>query len=77
MKKLSILADENIPNLNSLCADWADIKTALGRNICARDLVGVDILLVRSVTKVNAELLANSSVKFVGSATITGCPVSS
>lgn len=70
MKKLSILADENIPNLNLLCADWADIKTALGRNICARDLEGVDILLVRSVTKVNAELLANSSVKFVGSATI-------
>lgn len=70
MKKLSILADENIPNLNSLCADWADIKTALGRNICASDLEGVDILLVRSVTKVNAKLLANSSVKFVGSATI-------
>ena len=70
MKKLSLLADENIPNLQALCADWADITTMSGRDISASDLLSVDVLLVRSVTKVNAELLANSEIKFVGSATI-------
>ncbi|HAW14495.1 MAG TPA: 4-phosphoerythronate dehydrogenase [Cellvibrionales bacterium] len=70
MKKLSLLADENIPNLQALCADWANITTMSGRDISASDLASVDVLLVRSVTKVNAELLANSNVKFVGSATI-------
>lgn len=70
MKKLSLLADENIPNLASLCAEHFDIKTLSGREISAADLDSVDALFVRSVTKVNAELLANSDVKFVGSATI-------
>ena len=70
MKKLSLLADENIPNLAALCANWCEIKTILGRDICASDLKGVDILFVRSVTKVDAALLANSHIKFVGSATI-------
>ena len=70
MKKLSLLADENIPNLAALCASWCDIKTLSGREISASDLTDVDILFVRSVTKVNAALLENSHVKFVGSATI-------
>jgi len=70
MKKLSILADENIPNLKVLCADWANITTKLGRDISSSDLIGIDILFVRSVTKVNAELLAKADLKFVGSATI-------
>lgn len=70
MKKLSLLADENIPNLAALCASWCDIRTASGRTITASDLEGVDILFVRSVTKVNAKLLSSSKVKFVGSATI-------
>jgi erythronate-4-phosphate dehydrogenase len=70
MKKLSILADENIPNLEALCAPWADISCMSGRDIASSDLAGVDVLFVRSVTKVNAELLSNSNLKFVGSATI-------
>ena len=70
MTKLSLLADENIPNLRALCADWADITTMSGRDIGASDIAAADVLLVRSVTKVNAELLANSKLQFVGSATI-------
>lgn len=70
MTQIHILADENIPGLESLCCDWANITTRPGRTICAADLNNIDVLLVRSVTAVNSALLDGSNVKFVGSATI-------
>lgn len=70
MNALNILADENIPGLELLCGHWASIKTRPGREICATDLIDIDILFVRSVTAVNSALLQNSNVSFVGSATI-------
>ena len=47
-----------------------DIVLKAGRDINAADCQDVDVLLVRSVTKVNAELLTHSRVKFVGTCTI-------
>ncbi len=41
-----------------------------GRRISAADVADADMLLVRSVTRVDRELLKGSSVAFVGSATI-------
>nr|WP_255775815.1 4-phosphoerythronate dehydrogenase [Microbulbifer sediminum] len=41
-----------------------------GRNLQPSQLVDADILLVRSVTQVNSELLAGTPVRFVGSCTI-------
>ena len=41
-----------------------------GRDISAADVADADILLVRSVTRVDKALLEGSSVSFVGSATI-------
>lgn len=70
MTKLKLLADSNIPGLDAACAGWADIRRKEGRQICAADLSDIDILLVRSVTRVDQALLANSKVAFVGSATI-------
>jgi erythronate-4-phosphate dehydrogenase len=67
---MKILADENIPHIKELFSKFADINTCDGRNISADKLVDVDILFVRSVTKVNQQLLENSPVKFVGTATI-------
>ena len=69
-KKLSIVADENMPYVEQMFAQYGDIKKVNGRTLTAQQLVGVDVLLVRSVTQVNAQLLAQSSIKFVGSATI-------
>lgn len=69
-KKLAILADENIPDLQKFCADWAEITLMPGREISAKHLADIDILFVRSVTQVNAELIGNSNVRFVASATI-------
>ncbi len=70
MSCLRIVADENIPALDALFGDLGTIKKLPGRTMSAADLTEADILLVRSVTKVNAALLANSKVKFVGTCTI-------
>ena len=67
---MKILADENIPHVKELFSGFATIVTSGGRNITAEKLRDVDVLIVRSVTKVNKELLDNTPVKFVGTATI-------
>ncbi len=67
---LSILADENMPLVDELFADFAWIERKAGRDISTKDLMDTDILLVRSITQVNQALLENTPVKFVGSATI-------
>jgi erythronate-4-phosphate dehydrogenase len=64
-----ILADENIPNVQQSFSPFGEVKTVLGRDINAAMLTDVDVLLVRSVTPVNEQLLIGSQVKFVGSAT--------
>ncbi len=67
---LTIVADENIPVLNECFADMGTIKTLSGRNLKQQDLRACDVLLVRSVTQVNAGLLKDTNIQFVGSATI-------
>ncbi|MFO1369673.1 MAG: 4-phosphoerythronate dehydrogenase [Marinagarivorans sp.] len=67
---LHIVADENIPFLNEFFGHFGCITALPGRAMRASDLAAADILLVRSVTKVNAELLSGSAVKFVGTCTI-------
>ncbi len=65
-----IVADENIPLLNEFFADIGTITRVSGRTMAAADLATADILLVRSVTRVDRALLEGSPVKFVGTATI-------
>ena len=67
---LNIVADENIPFLNEFFGHFGNITALPGRAMQAKDLAAADILLVRSVTKVNEDLLKNSPVKFVGTCTI-------
>ena len=69
-RKLSIVADENIPGIAAMFAKFGAIQQVDGRSLTPEGLQGVDVLLVRSVTQVTRQLLAQSSVKFVGSATI-------
>ncbi len=47
-----------------------EVRLHEGRSLSSADVRAADILLVRSVTPVNAALLADSKVRFVGSATI-------
>ncbi|MDP3845008.1 MAG: 4-phosphoerythronate dehydrogenase PdxB [Pseudomonas sp.] len=67
---MRIVADENIPLLDEFFAQDASITRLPGRAISAADVQGADVLLVRSVTKVDLPLLAGSAVRFVGTCTI-------
>ena len=65
-----IVADENIPLLDEFFAGFGEIRRLPGRAIDAAAVRNADALLVRSVTPVSRELLAQSKVGFVGTCTI-------
>lgn len=67
---MKIIADENIPCVEQAFASLGEVSLLPGRSMQAADVRDADVLLVRSVTRVDAALLDNSSVRFVGSATI-------
>ncbi|MCB1677351.1 MAG: 4-phosphoerythronate dehydrogenase [Halioglobus sp.] len=66
---LRILVDENIPLAQTCLGSLGVVERVPGRALDASQLRGVDALLVRSVTRVDAALLRHSPVRFVGSAT--------
>ncbi|KPQ30327.1 MAG: erythronate-4-phosphate dehydrogenase [Marinobacter excellens HL-55] len=65
-----IVADENIPLLDAFFGDIGEIRRVTGRTLSRDQVVDADVLLVRSVTRVNQELLEGTRVRFVGTATI-------
>ena len=67
---MKIIADENMPNVEALFGGLGDITLVNGRSLSKEQLMDADVLLVRSVTKVNQSLLEGTPVKYVGSATI-------
>lgn len=69
-RALHIVADENIPLAEEAFGTLGTVHTRPGRAIRLADVRDADVLLVRSVTPVDADLLAGSAVQFVGSATI-------
>lgn len=67
---MKIVADENMPLVRELFGRHGEIVQLPGRSITSADLGQADLLLVRSVTQVDAQLLAGSLVRFVGTGTI-------
>ncbi len=67
---MRIVADENIPLVDAFFGDLGEIRRLPGRAIDAAALADTDLLLVRSVTRVDRALLAGSPVRFVGTCTI-------
>ena len=67
---MKIVADENMPLVEEYFSEYGEIVTLPGRQLSHNDVVDADILLVRSVTNVNHELIHDSKVKFVATATI-------
>ncbi|MBV7315022.1 4-phosphoerythronate dehydrogenase [Shewanella sp. NIFS-20-20] len=68
---MKIIADQNMPYVRELFADIGEVTLVDGRQLQPQQLQCADILLVRSVTEVNAALLAEAQqLGFVGSATI-------
>lgn len=67
---MKIVADQNIPFVKECFSSIGDVQIYPGRQLTAAQVADADILLVRSVTKVDAALLAGSRVRFVATATI-------
>jgi len=67
---MKIVADENIPLVREAFERIGQVVTVPGREMSAGLLADADVLLVRSVTPVGPELLAEGSVRFVATATI-------
>ncbi|WP_180058877.1 4-phosphoerythronate dehydrogenase [Acinetobacter sp. YH12227] len=67
---MKIVADENLAFTEYFFSEFGEIKQAAGRTLTHADVKEADALLVRSVTQVNADLIQQTALKFVGSATI-------
>jgi len=67
---MKILIDENMPYAEALFSQLGDVVLKAGRQMTAEDLIDVDALMIRSVTKVNDAFLKKANkLKFVGTAT--------
>jgi erythronate-4-phosphate dehydrogenase len=65
-----VVADENIPFVRETFGHVGEVRTLNGRAINPDAVRDADILLVRSVTRVDRGLVTDSRVRFVGSTTI-------
>jgi len=66
---MKIVIDENVLLGKETFSLIGEVTSVPGRGISAQVVKDADILVVRSVTEVDEQLLKNSNVKFVGSAT--------
>ena len=67
---MKIVSDANIPFVENCFSSIGEVDVVPGREIRAKVIADADVLLVRSITRVDSDLLAGSSVRFVGTATI-------
>ncbi|GAB2794720.1 4-phosphoerythronate dehydrogenase PdxB [Halomonas shantousis] len=67
---MRILVDENIPLVEEFFGELGEVTRLSGRAITADAVREHDVLLVRSVTRVDKDLLKGSRVRFVGTCTI-------
>ena len=57
---MRILIDENMPVADVLFADFGEVVRVPGRQMTAEQVADADVLLVRSVTRVDTALLAQA-----------------
>jgi erythronate-4-phosphate dehydrogenase len=67
---MKIIADANIPFVQECFSSIGDVEVFGGREITRAIVADADVLLVRSITPVFADLLTDSKVRFVATATI-------
>ncbi len=66
---IRIVADDSIPGIASFLDGIGELTLVPGAEIGPKDVAGADVLLVRSVTRVDERLLREGAVRFVGTAT--------
>jgi len=67
---MKIIADTNIPFVAECFSSIGEVKVIGGREITPGVVSDADVLLVRSITPVDSDLLTGSKVRFVATATI-------
>jgi len=68
--KIKIIVDNKIPFLKGVLEPFATIEFHKGSEITKEIVQDADALIIRTRTKCNEELLKDSNVKFIGTATI-------
>ncbi|MDR3478253.1 MAG: 4-phosphoerythronate dehydrogenase [Gammaproteobacteria bacterium] len=64
---MKVIVDENIPFVEEYFGSYGELIRKSGRTLRRQDVLSADMLILRSVTKINRELLQDTAVKFVGS----------
>lgn len=67
---MKIVIDRNIRGAETTFARLGELVEMDGRKICRRHLLDADLLIIRTATRANAELLAGTPVRFVGTTSI-------
>jgi len=67
---MKIIADDKIPYLKGILEPFAEILYLPGASISNADLKNADALITRTITQCNENLLKNTSIKLIASATI-------
>jgi erythronate-4-phosphate dehydrogenase len=70
MRRIRIVADEDIPFLKGVLEPYSDIEYYPGNKITGREIANADALIIRTRTKCNRDLLQGSGIRFIASATI-------
>ena len=70
MKRLKIIADSKIPYLKGILEPYARISYYPPQEITADKVHDADILIIRTRTRCDKQLLGNSRCRFIGTATI-------
>ena len=66
---MKLVVDRVMVDAAEAFAPYGEVRLVDGRSLTATELTDADVLLVRSVTRVNRELLHDSPLRFVGTAT--------
>lgn len=69
-RKIKIVVDENIPFMDGVFDEYADVVFKNGSSICRDDVMDADALIIRTRTKCNAALLEGTRVTMISTATI-------
>lgn len=67
---MRIVVDRNIRGAEATFGRHGELVQMDGREIRKQDLEGADLLIIRTATKANAELLDGTSVRFIGTTSI-------
>ncbi len=67
---MKVVADKNIPFLEGVLEPYAEVVYKPGPEIRHEDIIDADVLLIRTRTKCNEQLLEGTKVKLISTATL-------